>query len=294
MVQARVKSVQERVIELLPRHIGEEITRLASGRVGGVLEIREIRLRVDGACSMLVGVEHVCLFGRVDREEMDELMSRLTGGALYAHRDSIASGYLSLDCGVRVGLCGSASYDRDDLVGIRDMRSLLFRIPSGRCAFADEIYEIFRQGIGQGMLIYSPPGVGKTTALRSLAKSLGSGRAAMRISVVDERCEFPPEDYDGSEVDILRGYKRPLGIEIATRTLSPQLIMIDEIGKDDAEALMGVVRCGIPLIATAHAAVFSEIMIRPALRPLIECGVFSVFVGISHSNGEYKLRVDRV
>ena len=294
MVQARVKSAQERVIDLLPRHIGEEITRLASGRVGGASEIREIRLRLDGVCSMLIGDEHICLFGRIDRVEMDELMSRLTGGALYAYRDSIASGYLSLEGGVRVGLCGSAAYDGDDLVGIRDMRSLLFRIPSGKCAFADEIYEIFRQGIGQGMLIYSPPGVGKTTALRSLAKNVGSGRGAIRISVVDERCEFWAEDYEGCEVDILRGYKRPLGIEIATRTLSPQLIMIDEIGRDDAEALMGVVRCGIPLIATAHAADFSEIMTRPALRPLIDCGVFSVFVGISHTGGEYKLRVDRV
>lgn len=294
MVQARVKSVQERVIELLPRHIGEEITRLASGRVGGILEIREIRLSVDGVCGMLIGKEQVCLFGRVDREEMDELMSRLTGGALYAYRDSIASGYISIDGGVRVGLCGSAAYDGDELVGIREMRSLLFRIPSGRCAFADEIYEIFCQGIGQGMLIYSPPGVGKTTALRSLAKNIGSGRCAMHISVVDERSEFPPEDYEGCEVDILRGYKRPLGIEIATRTLSPQLIMIDEIGKDDAEALMGVVRCGIPLIATAHASDLAEIITRPALRPLIDLGVFSVFVGISHSDGEYKLRVDRV
>ena len=294
MVQARVKSVQERVIELLPRHIGEEITRLASGRVGGILEIREIRLRVDGVCSMLIGKEQVCLFGRVDREEMDELMSRLTGGALYAYRDSIASGYISIDGGVRVGLCGSAAYDGDELVGIREMRSLLFRIPSGRCAFEDEIYEIFCQGIGQGMLIYSPPGVGKTTALRSLAKNIGSGRCAMHISVVDERSEFPPEDYEGCEVDILRGYKRPLGIEIATRTLSPQLIMIDEIGREDAEALMGVVRCGIPLIATAHASDLAEIMTRPALRPLIDLGVFSVFVGISHSDGEYKLRVDRV
>ena len=294
MVQARVKSAQERVIELLPRHIGEEIVRLASGRVGGVSEIREIRLRLDGVCSMLVGNESLRLFGRIDREDTDKLLSRLTGGALYAYRDSIASGYLSLDGGVRVGLCGSAAYDGQDLVGIRDMRSLLFRIPSGKCAFADEIYEIFRQGIGQGMLIYSPPGVGKTTALRSLAKNIGCGREAMRISVVDERCEFPTEDYEDCEVDILRGYKRGFGIEIATRTLSPQLIMIDEIGRDDAEALMGVVRCGIPLIATAHAADFSEVTTRPALRPLIECGVFSVFVGISSVAGEYKLRLDRV
>ena len=81
---------------------------------------------------MLIGNESIRLYGRVDREETDQLLSRLTAGALYAFRDSIASGYLSLEGGVRVGLCGSAAYDGQDLVGISDMRSLLFRIPSGK------------------------------------------------------------------------------------------------------------------------------------------------------------------
>ncbi len=288
------KSPVKRVIDILPCNIANEIVRLASGRRGGIGEIREIRIRLEGVCSMLIGNESVRLYGRVDREEIDKLVPRLTGGALYAFRDSIASGYLSLEGGIRVGLCGSASYDGQDLVGISDIRSLLFRIPSGRCAFSEELYSVFRQGIGRGMLIYSPPGVGKTTALRSLALSVGGGREPMRVSVVDERCEFWAENYEGCEVDILRGYKRREGIEIATRTLSPQLIMIDEIGARDASALMGVVRCGIPLIATAHASDFEEAMTRPALAPLYECGVFSVLVGISRQGGEYKLRVDRI
>lgn len=294
MIELKRLSATERVIEILPRRIAEEILRLASGRRGGVGEIREIRIRAGGVCSMLIGNESIRLYGRVDREETDQLLSRLTAGALYAFRDSIASGYLSLEGGVRVGLCGSAAYDGQDLVGISDMRSLLFRIPSGKCAFSDEIYGIFREGIGQGMLIYSPPGVGKTTALRSLALNIAGGREPMRVAVVDERCEFDAENYSGCEVDILRGYKRREGIEIATRTLSPDLIMIDEIGADDAEALLGVVRCGIPLIATAHGGDFNEIMAKPALRRLFDCEVFSVLVGISRRDGEYELRVDRI
>ncbi|MBO7195872.1 MAG: AAA family ATPase [Clostridia bacterium] len=288
------KPPAERVMELLPTALAEEIYRLASCRAGGTGDIREIMLRCDGLCQLVIGRERLPLYHSIDRRQTDELVSRLIDGALYAHRDSIASGYISIDGGIRVGLCGSASYDGGRLVGVSDMRSLLFRIPSGRCDFIDELYDAFNGGIGQGMLIYSPPGLGKTTALRSLAHKIGSGASPRRVCVVDERCEFSAEDYCDCQVDILKGYKRREGIEIATRTLSPDLIIIDEIGADDAEALLGVVRCGIPLVATAHAGSFNELEARPALRGLFTHSVFSAFVGIYHVNGEYRLSVDRI
>ena len=294
MAFTRIKCPQRRAIELLPRAIGDEILRLASGRRGGIEDIREIMIRRGGLCELVIGEERVRLFHSVDNAESETLVSRLVDGALYAHRDSIASGYISIGHGIRVGICGSAAYDSDRLVGISDMRSLLFRIPTDHCDFADELYEVYSCGIGQGMLIYSPPGVGKTTALRSLAAMVGSGRDPLRVAVVDERCEFPEENYTDCRVDILRGYKRREGVEIATRTLSPDLIMIDEIGAEDADPLMGVVRCGIPLVATAHAASIEEIMLRPALRRLISSGVFGIFVGIFRSGGKYTLGVDRL
>lgn len=274
--------------------MADEIFRIASSRRGGSEDIREVRIRRGGVCSLLIGNESIRLFNGMNDEETEQLISRLIGGALYAHRDSIAAGYVSLEGGIRVGICGSAAYEGNKLVGISDMRSLLFRIPSGRCDFSEELYEIYIGGIGQGMLIYSPPGRGKTTALRSLAKSIGGGRESKRVCVVDERCEFSHEDYLGYEVDILKGYKRREGVEIATRTLSPDLIMIDEIGAEDAESLMSVVRCGIPLIATAHAGSIGELLKKPSLRGLLSAEVFSLAVGIYYDSGKYILEVDRL
>lgn len=294
MMKTKQKSPAQMVVELMPLAIKEEICRLANSRRGGIDEIREIMIRRQGVCSILIGCEELRLYRGISGEETEALIERLIGGALYAHRDSIANGYISLDGGVRVGVCGSAAYDGDRLVGVSDMRSLLFRIPTGKCEFSRELYEIFSDGIGQGVLIYSPPGVGKTTALRSLATSVGGGERPLRVCVVDERCEFDPWDYTDCKVDILRGYKRREGIEIATRTLSPELIMIDEIGADDGEALMGVVRCGIPLIATAHAGSRDELMSKPSLRGLFDCSVFGLLVGISRRDGSYRLTVDKL
>ena len=294
MLKIKEKSKVERVLDLLPRAIAEEINRLAKGRRDGLSGIREIRIRRGGVCSLLIGGESVRLFSSLDREETAALLDRLLDGALYAHRDSIAEGYISIDGGIRVGICGSAAYDGNRLVGVGDMRSLLFRIPSGECAFSEELYRLFLSGIGSGMLIYSPPGVGKTTALRSLAASIGGGKNPMRVAVIDERCEFSEEDYRGCEVDILKGYKRKEGIEIATRTMSPDMIMIDEIGADDADAILGVIKCGIPIVATAHASSREELFLKKSLKGLFGCRAFELLVGISRRAGGYSLSSERL
>jgi stage III sporulation protein AA len=75
--------------------------------------------------------------------------------------------------------------------------------------------------------------------------------------------------------------------------MSPDIIIIDEIGADDAEGISAVARCGIPIVATAHAGSYEELLSRSALYPLIGSGVFSVFVGIFKAAGEYSLTVDR-
>ena len=280
------------IMSILPTQMWAEIRRILSCRGSGDDALNEVRLRRDGLCTVRVNRENIRLFSRIDRSSLEEIVRRVLGGALYAHRDSISSGYVTLDGGVRVGMCGRASYDGGRLVGISEISSLVFRIPTGRCAFSREIYEIFRSGVGAGMLIYSPPGVGKTTALRSLARSIGSGGKS--VSVVDERCEFCPEDYSDCEVDILRGYRRKEGIEIATRTLSPDVIMIDELSGEECNELGTVVRCGIPIVATVHASSAEEIRAKPSLSPLLSCRAFETLVGISCDNGKYTLRTDKI
>ena len=291
MLKTKNEEKLERILEYLPNGMAGEISRIARGRRG---EISEIRIRLGARSALLFGDESVTLFSPIDKQLMNETVDRLIDGALYAHRDSIAAGYISIGGGVRVGICGHARYDGDRLVGVGEISSLLFRIPPSECAFADELYRIYKENSNHGLLIYSPPGVGKTTALRSLAHSLGSGRDARRVAVIDERCELDESDYKGDEVDILKGYRRREGIEIATRTMSPEVIMIDELGEGDAEPVSRVVRCGIPIVATAHAGSLDELKSRVALAPLLSLGAFDLFVGIFREGREYTLTADRL
>lgn len=288
-----VKQRAEIAIGSLPVRVKNEIRRVCDSR-RGLSDLGEIRVRAEGVCTVIVGRERVKLRSTITSEECEETVRRLCDGALYAHRDSIGEGYISIGSGIRVGVVGVAKYDGGDMVGVSDIRSLVYRIPRLECAFRDELYSVYKEDVRSGMLIYSPPGVGKTTALRSLAAMLGSGRESRHVCVIDERFEFPEEDFLGTEVDILGGYRRRTGIEIATRTMSPDVIMLDELGGDDAEEVRGIVRCGVPIIATAHAGSYEELMSRESLAPLIRCGAFDVFVGIACRGGEYSLTVDRI
>lgn len=275
----------EKMLNYLPRRVSEEIVRLSSSRGVGILGISEIRLRAMGKNSIIIAGERINLSTSASFDEVARTFSLLCEGAVYARRDGIREGYISLFGGIRVGVCGTARYDGGQLVGISDITSLVFRIPTGVFFGIGPLYEAWGKS-KRGMLIYSPPGVGKTTALRVLTSVIGGGRCGEQVAVVDERCEFVPEDYLNSSVDILRGYKRAEGMEIALRTLSPSVIVVDEIGRSrEADAMLESLNSGVRILASAHAQSYSEIQKRTAMKPFMENDVFDVFAGIIMKNG---------
>ena len=132
----------------------------------------------------------------------------------------------------------------------------------------------------RGVLIYGPPAVGKTTLLRSVTALLAGGDRPLRVSVVDTRGELC---YGLSSatllVDLLSGYPKGLGISVAARTLSAELIVCDEIGDlEEAREIAGAHNCGVPLLASAHAAEIGELLARPGLRLLHEAHCFGAYV----------------
>lgn len=277
-------------IEKFPCEIRLELSRICATGRG---EISEIRLRAHGRSSLLIGGERVGLSCSPTERELAKIVASLCDGAVYAHRESFENGYVSLKGGVRVGICGQAGYDGGALVGVGRISSLVFRIPSGKSEVAEELLDAFSNAL-HGMLIYSSPGVGKTTALRSLISGIGSSQRSLEVVVVDERGEFLAEDYSGCSVDVLRGYKRALGIEIALRTLSPDVIVIDEIGaREEADAILDLLNCGVRVIASAHSDSYETLIKKRNLRAFLENDVFDVFAGISLSCGHRRADIRR-
>ncbi len=281
---AALSEILVMLFSVLPRAVTAEIQSLCSDRRDFPRGLSEIRLRAPGRSSIVISGENVPLFKRISRSDMSETVDKALGCAVYAHKEELFRGFFSMPHGVRVGVC--ASRCEGGLLP-SEITSLVFRLPSAPSENAPAIYSLWRrEGMG-GMLIYSAPGAGKTSALRSLALLI-SKESAMRVAVIDERRELSALDRISSSLDILSGYPKSEGIEIAMRTLAPEVIIVDEVASsEEARALISVGRGGIPIIASAHARSLSEVLSRIAVKELCDAGYFSLFVRLMTQKGRF-------
>ena len=209
--------------------------------------------------------------------QLRELFLQACGYSVFRHEEEIRQGFVRLGENCRVGLCGSAVVAEGVVRTVRDVTSLVYRIPRQVTGCGDRL---FLQGVPveKGLLVVGPPSSGKTTLLRDLARSLSMGRfgASCRVAVVDERGELGGFDL-GPNADLLQGYPKEAGLDMAIRTLSPQVIVLDELASWDLGAVRRGVAAGAALVASVHGEP-GRLWERPLCRSLMETGAFPTAV----------------
>lgn len=283
--EKRVSVIPEMLIAILPYELTDHIKRISNGQ-----RVEEIRLRCDRNASITLGNRNVMLPYIFRREEMNNLVSVISNNSLYAYKESINSGYLTLKGGIRVGICGRATVEGEQVIGVYDISSLNIRIPATIRHIGEPVCRILRSNShSSGILVYAPPGEGKTTLIASVCAKLAGGDEPWRICVVDTRGEFSGMLCDSSLcLDILSGYPRDIGIGIAIRTMNAELVICDEIGDmNEANAIISAQNAGASFLASAHGRDIRGLLGRPSVRLLHDAGVFSYYVGIKRrENGE--------
>lgn len=277
------------LISLIERHSPGIARELSLMREGGV-RIEEVRIRSAGRSFVRANGEERELTERFFGS-IDGLLSDISGGSPFSQRSSLSDGYVTTDFGVRVGVAGVARYD-EGRIGIGEISALVFRVPAAECAFARRMYREWRQSCGS-TLIVSPPGEGKSTALFSLVSRIAEG--GLRTVLVDERCECDLDALREAGVDVMRGYRRCDGIEIAVRTLSPSVVACDEIyRREDADAILSAFGSGVTVIASAHARGSEDIKRRPVLSGLVGRGVFSTLFSVAREKEGFSFRKEEL
>ncbi len=250
--------------------------------------VTEIRLRLGGALSLSVSDRNVTFdetgsVGRGHTEctqtDIDETADLLCGGSFHSHKDELESGYVSSGGAVRAGV---STYGTPG-GSVWGVDGVCIRIPRDFCGCSLPLLQA--TGVC-AMLICSPPGVGKTTLLRDIAYQL-SDKYGLRTVVCDPKYELLPEKKP-LLCDYICGKDKAAAIECATRCLSPQAIICDELGGEaEARAVLTAQSGGVPLIATAHADCPESMLRRPNLRLLYDHGVFEKYVFLSRNGREF-------
>ena len=249
--------------------------------------LEEIRLRCEKRICAFDGIKNIVCETILDRENFHKTLSVLCSGALYTHMNTINDGYISRKGGIRIGVAGRATLKGGKIDNISEISSICIRIPHEYNGISSEVIEKITENLyTDSILLFSPPGIGKTTVIRDIISSLASYPHSKRLCVVDSRREIETERFMAIDnLDILSGYPKAHGISIATRSMNPQYLVCDEIGElEEAKMLLSASNVGVPLIASAHAKNINELLSRSNIKLLHKQGVFDMYVKIEREN----------
>lgn len=293
---------QEALQKYLPAKIYSALNEI---RKDIAVNVEEIRLRArrplmiytcdKGYCVKETGALSETDGITVSENDTEQTLQAITGRSPYAYKDEISMGYITLESGIRAGLSGSALQCSGIVRAFKTVGGINFRIPRAAAGIARRLLPFISDGKNLfSTLIISPPRLGKTTLARDIARCAGSGigLAPSRVSLIDERQELAACIYGrplfdvGRETDVISNVLKHTGVFMALRSLSPDVIVTDEIGRsDDLEAIKEVANSGVVMIATAHAPDFHSLKNRLFFKRLYDENLFDSYVVLSASLG---------
>ncbi len=187
----------------------------------------------------------------VFKEDIVNIMALMSSSSVYAYKDEIKRGFITLKEGHRAGICGRSVNGGEY---IKDITSINIRIARDIKRVSDKF---IKNILNNSALIIAPPGCGKTTFLRDVARNLSS--LNKNVAIADERCEIAPvvsanAVFDlGDNIDVLSDYKKDLGMLMLLRTMNPDVIITDEIADlSDFKAVEQIVNSGVKVVASFH------------------------------------------
>ena len=248
-------------------------------------ELQEIRMRAERPIILKLRERDLILQYNITQAEILQIVERLCENSIYAYKNQICEGFITVKGGHRIGLTGSCVIENGKIINVKHISSLNFRIAREvlNCStrVLREVIDIENKSIYNTILV-APPGRGKTTMLRDIIKRLSNGIDEINFKgktcgVVDERGEIAamykgiPQNDVGVRTDVIENVSKDKGIHMLIRSMAPQVIACDEIGsKEDVEAIHYALYSGVKGIFTMHGKNIEDIKNNKQIYELIE------------------------
>lgn len=301
--------VKEEILNVLPTEIRKIIQQIEQKHSE---QIEEIRIRENRPLEIVYSGHHAFLTIKGEltldvkksylptNEDTMKMLNLISNHSLYRLEEELKRGYITVHGGHRVGISGKVIMEKGEVKTIKDVTSFNIRIAKQKFGMADPLIPFLinlREMKVHNTLIISPPQCGKTTILRDLARQLGTGISkfaflAKKIGIVDERSEIAgsvrgvPQNDVGLRTDVLDACPKAEGMMMMIRSMSPDILIVDEIGRqEDTLAILEARNAGVQVIATAHGSDIHEIIKRPSLSSLIQQEIFTRYVILSRERG---------
>ncbi|WP_372995277.1 stage III sporulation protein AA [Lutispora sp.] len=287
----QIKNTMDEIIDFLPPKIKWLIRKCTSNKIH---QAEEIRLRlgkpliisgsdwdffIDDMGYLTKEIKNAYITTKDDIRKASEIIQ---GFSVYSFGEELKNGYITIPGGHRIGISGRAVIDDGNVKTIKDISFINYRIAKEIIGAADKAipYIIAGNSSIYNTLIISPPQCGKTTLLRDIVRQLSNGIKSQnikgfKIGLVDERSEIAacflgePRNDVGIRTDVLDACPKSQGIIMLIRSMSPDIIATDEIGrKEDADALMEGANAGVKIIATMHGSDIDDLFRKIELKKL--------------------------
>lgn len=285
----------DKIFRLFP----DEIQQLLRDLPASIIQsVEEIRVRIEQPLEIVCSGKPIYPSERpVSAEEAQVLLNRLSQHSLYALEEELKRGYITISGGHRVGLAGKVITEHGFVKAIKEISSFNVRIARQKIGIAEPLIPYLFQKNWHNTLLIGPPQTGKTTLLRDIARLVSCGVKqrdipSYKVGIVDERSEIAgaikgiPQHSLGKRVDVLDACPKAEGMMMLIRSMSPQVLIVDEIGrKEDGEAILEAMHAGVQMIFTAHGRSLEDALKRPVMKPLSGLSLFQRYVILSRDKG---------
>lgn len=235
----------------------------------------------------------------VTKEDLEQTFQIICKYSIHSFMDDIKKGFITLRGGHRVGIVGKAIVENGNIENIKHISSLNIRISKEVKNCSDKVMDHIIKSSTKinNTIIISPPQCGKTTLLRDIVRNLSNGTEkynfrGVNVALIDERNEIAgsylgiPQMDVGIRTDIIETCPKDVGIMMVLRSMSPNVIVTDEIGTEkDIKALYTALNGGVGLITTVHGDSIEDIRNRKELNNLLDEELFKKVILLSAKRG---------